>query len=75
MLKCGLIVVMDKRDVINSLMLFFNISVNAVMINEWTFVFDPFTGYSADNGEVFYKSFDDLAGMVDDMFNDGCFDE
>ena len=67
---------LNKRDLINSLMLFFGIGMNTVMINEWTFTFDPFTGYgAAKDGEKFYKSFDDLAGMVDDMFNDGCFND
>ena len=66
---------MIRDDLINSLMLFFGIGMNTVMINEWSFTFDPFTGYEAATDGVTYKSFDDLAGMVDDMFNDGCFDE
>jgi hypothetical protein len=66
---------MNKSDVINSLMLCFGVGMNTVMVNEWTFVFDSFTGYYANDGEKFYKSFDDLAGMVDDMFSDGCFND
>lgn len=70
----GVYVMMNKRDLINGLMRLFD-KVEEVQVNQWTFVFDPFTGYYANDGEKFYKSFDDLAGMVDDMFKDGCFDE
>jgi type VI protein secretion system component VasK len=71
----GVYVMLNKRDVIEGLMKFFDLGLTEVIINEWTFVFDPFTGYYANDGEKFYKSFDDLAGMVEDMFNDGCFND
>ena len=71
----GVHVMLNKRDVIEGLMKFFDLGLTEVIINEWTFVFDPFTGYYANDGEKFYKSFDDLAGMVDDMFKDGCFND
>lgn len=42
----------------------------------WTFTFDFATGYRAVRlGGDSYSYFDDLAGMVDHMFKDGCFDE
>jgi len=68
---------MSKREVIYTLMQGFGIGMTSVTVDRWTFVFDPFTGYLAVNlGSVrSYSSFDDLAGMVEDMFNDGCFDE
>lgn len=66
---------MNKRDLIHDLMRSFGIGMNTVQINEWTFTFDPFTGYEAATDGVTYSSFDDLAGMVDDMFIDGCFDD
>ena len=69
----GVYVMLNKRDLISGLMRLFN-KVEEVKVNQWTFVFDPFTGYYANDGVKFYKSFDDLAGMVDDMFKDGCFD-
>lgn len=70
----GVYVMFNKRDLISGLMRLFD-RVEEVQINQWTFVFDPFTGYYANDGVKFYKSFDDLAGMVDDMFKDGCFND
>jgi len=68
---------MSKREIIYTLMQAFGIGMRSVTVERWTFVFDPFSGYAAANlGSVrSYSSFDDLAGMVDDMFKDGCFDE
>jgi hypothetical protein len=37
------------------------------------FTFDFASGWKAVNGDKSYSSFDDLAGMVEDMFKDGCF--
>jgi hypothetical protein len=71
----GVYVMLNKRDLINELMSRFVSGKSEVMVEGWTFVFDPFTGFYANDGEKFYKSFDDLAGMVEDMFNDGCFNE
>ena len=68
---------MNKRDLIHDLMRSFGIGMTSVTVGEWTFVFEPFGGYAAGNisSAKSYSSFDDLAGMVDDMFKDGCFDE
>lgn len=68
---------MNKRDLINELMRLFVSGKSEVTVEGWTFLFDPFSGFCAANlGSVkFYKSFDDLAGMVDDMFKDGCFND
>ena len=66
---------MTKSDLINSLMRCFGIGMTRVRVGEWTFTFDPFTGYGAATDGVTYSSFDDLAGMVEDMFEAGCFDE
>jgi hypothetical protein len=65
-----------KHEVIEDLMRSFGIGATSVTVERWTFVFNPFSGYAAANlGSVrFYSSFDDLAGMVEDMFNDGCFE-
>lgn len=68
---------LNKRDLIHDLMRSFGIGMTSVTVERWTFVFNPFSGYAAANLSSYrsYSSFDDLAGMVDDMFKDGCFDE
>ena len=65
-----------KHEVIEDLMRSFGIGMTSVTVERWTFVFNPFYGYAAANLSSVrsYSSFDDLAGMVEDMFNDGCFE-
>jgi hypothetical protein len=46
-----------------------------ILYKGWVFSFDFADGYRARKGETTYQSFDDLAAIIDDMFNEECFDD
>jgi len=66
---------MNKRELIAYIGNQIETAGGMILYKGWVFSFDFADGYRARKGETTYQSFDDLAAIIDDMFNEECFDD